>query len=101
MSVFAGRIADTGVDPMPIMEEALRICRQKEGVELLWASPRETYNIYQADQLGVDIITCTTDLIAKLPLQGKDLEDYSLETVQMFLKDSTSLGFKILEDDNH
>ncbi|OAF78791.1 transaldolase [Streptococcus pyogenes] len=100
VSVFAGRIADTGVDPMPIMEEALRICRQKEGVELLWASPRETYNIYQADQLGVDIITCTTDLIAKLPLQGKDLEDYSLETVQMFLKDSTSLGFKILEDDN-
>lgn len=93
VSVFAGRIADTGVDPMPIMEEALRICRQKEGVELLWASPRETYNIYQADQLGVDIITCTTDLIAKLPLQGKDLEDYSLETVQMFLKDSTSLGF--------
>ncbi|CAM3192893.1 transaldolase [Streptococcus dysgalactiae subsp. equisimilis] len=101
VSVFAGRIADIGVDPMPIMEEALRICRQKEGVELLWASPRETYNIYQADQLGVDIITCTTDLIAKLPLQGKDLEDYSLETVQMFLKDSTSLGFKILEDANH
>lgn len=101
VSVFAGRIADTGVDPMPIMEEALRICRQKEEVELLWASPRETYNIYQADQLGVDIITCTTDLIAKLPLQGKDLEDYSLETVQMFLKDSTSLGCKILEDDNH
>ncbi len=100
VSVFAGRIADTGVGPMPIMEEALRICRQKEGVELLWASPRETYNIYQADQLGVDIITCTTDLIAKLPLQGKDLEDYSLETVQMFLKDSTSLGFKILEDAN-
>ncbi len=100
VSVFAGRIADTGVDPMPIMEEALRICRQKEGVELLWASPRETYNIYQADQLGVDIITCTTDLIAKLSLQGKDLEDYSLETVQMFLKDSTSLGFKILEDAN-
>lgn len=101
VSVFAGRIADTGVDPMPIMEEALRICRQKEGVELLWASPRETYNIYQADQLGVDIITCTTDLIAKLPLQGKDLEDYSLETVQTFLKDSTSLGFKILEDAKH
>lgn len=100
VSAFAGRIADTGVDPMPIMEEALRICRQKEGVELLWASPRETYNIYQADQLGVDIITCTTDLIAKLPLQGKDLEDYSLETVQMFLKDSTSLGFKVLEDAN-
>ncbi|MGT2935842.1 transaldolase [Streptococcus castoreus] len=99
VSVFAGRIADTGVDPMPIMEEALRICRQKEGIELLWASPRETYNIYQANQLGVDIITCTSDVIAKLPLQGKNLDAYSLETVQMFLKDSTSLGFKILETD--
>lgn len=98
VSVFAGRIADTGVDPMPIMEEALAICREKEAVELLWASPRETFNIYQADALGVDIITCTSDLIAKLPLAGKDLDQYSLETVQMFLKDSTSLGFKILED---
>ncbi|CAM4094294.1 transaldolase [Streptococcus penaeicida] len=98
VSVFAGRIADTGVDPMPIMEESLAICREKEAIELLWASPRETFNIYQADALGVDIITCTSDLIAKLPLAGKDLDQYSLETVQMFLKDSTSLGFKILED---
>ena len=98
VSVFAGRIADTGVDPVPIMKEALSICRQKDGVELLWASPRETYNIYQADELGVDIITCTSDLIKKLSLNGKDLTEYSLETVQMFLKDSTSLGFKILDD---
>ena len=98
VSVFAGRIADTGVDPVPIMKEALSICRQKDGVELLWASPRETYNIYQADELGVDIITCTSDLILKLSLNGKDLTEYSLETVQMFLKDSTSLGFKILDD---
>ena len=97
VSVFAGRIADTGVDPVPIMKEALSICRQKDGVELLWASPRETYNIYQADELGVDIITCTSDLIQKLSLNGKDLTEYSLETVQMFLKDSTSLGFKILD----
>ena len=97
VSVFAGRIADTGVDPVPIMKEALSICRQKNGVELLWASPRETYNIYQADELGVDIITCTSDLIQKLSLNGKDLTEYSLETVQMFLKDSTSLGFKILD----
>ena len=97
VSVFAGRIADTGVDPVPIMKEALSICRQKDGVELLWASPRETYNIYQADELGVDIITCTSDLIQKLSLNGKDLPEYSLETVQMFLKDSTSLGFKILD----
>ena len=97
VSVFAGRIADTGVDPVPIMQEALSICRQEDGVELLWASPRETYNIYQADELGVDIITCTSDLIQKLSLNGKDLPEYSLETVQMFLKDSTSLGFKILD----
>ena len=97
VSVFAGRIADTGVDSMPIMQEALAICRQKEGVELLWASPRETFNIYQADSLGVDIITCTSDLIKKLELKDKDLTEYSLETVQMFLRDSSSLGFTILE----
>lgn len=97
VSVFAGRIADTGVDPMPIMEEALAICREKEGIELLWASPRETFNIYQADSLGVDIITCTSDLIKKLELKDKDLTEYSLETVQMFLRDSSSLGFTILE----
>ena len=97
VSVFAGRIADTGVDPMPIMEEALAICRQKESIELLWASPRETFNIYQADSLGVDIITCTSDLIKKLELKDKDLTEYSLETVQMFLRDSSSLGFTILE----
>jgi transaldolase len=97
VSVFAGRIADTGVDPMPIMQEALTICRQKEGIELLWASPRETFNIYQADSLGVDIITCTSDLIKKLELKDKDLTEYSLETVQMFLRDSSSLGFTILE----
>ena len=97
VSVFAGRIADTGVDPMPIMQEALAICRQKECVELLWASPRETFNIYQADSLGVDIITCTSDLIKKLELKDKDLTEYSLETVQMFLRDSSSLGFTILE----
>ena len=75
VSVFAGRIADTGVDPVPIMKEALSICRQKDGVELLWASPRETYNIYQADELGVDIINCTSDLIQKLSLNGKDLTE--------------------------
>ena len=97
VSVFAGRIADTGGDPMPIMQEALAICREKEGIELLWASPRETFNIYQADALGVDIITCTSDLIKKLELKDKDLTEYSLETVQMFLRDSSSLGFTILE----
>lgn len=99
VSIFAGRIADTGVDPVPLMTEALKICRTKAGVELLWASPRETFNIYQADAIGVDIITCTSDLIQKLSLKDKDLTTYSLETVQMFLNDSTSLGFKILEDE--
>ena len=98
VSVFAGRIADTGVDPVGISIKKKSICRQKDGVVLLWGSPRETYNIYQADELGVDIITCTSDLIQKLSLNGKDLTEYSLETVQMFLKDSTSLGFKILDD---
>lgn len=98
VSVFAGRIADTGVDPIPIMKESLTLCHQKCSVELLWASPREAYNIYQADELGVDIITCTPDLIQKLSLNGKDLYEYSLETVQMFLRDSTSLGFKIIEE---
>ncbi|MFR7398133.1 MAG: transaldolase [Streptococcus constellatus] len=98
VSVFAGRIADTGVDPILIMKESLTLCHQKSSVELLWASPREAYNIYQADELGVDIITCTPDLIQKLSLNGKDLYEYSLETVQMFLRDSTSLGFKIIEE---
>lgn len=98
VSVFAGRIADTGVDPIPIMKQSLEICRKKSGVELLWASPRETFNIYQANELGVDIITCTSDLIKKLILKNKDLKEYSLETVQMFLKDSMSLGFTILEN---
>lgn len=96
VSVFAGRVADTGVDPEPLMKEALEICRYKQGVELLWASPREVYNVYQADRLGVDIITCTPAIINKLSLKDKDLNEYSLETVQMFLKDSQSLGFSIL-----
>ncbi|MBS4750256.1 transaldolase [Carnobacteriaceae bacterium zg-ZUI78] len=98
VSIFAGRIADTGVDPMPIMQKSLDICREKKAIELLWASPRETFNIYQANALGVDIITCTSDLIQKLSLKDKDLTQYSLETVQMFLRDSQSLGFSILTD---
>ena len=97
MSIFAGCIADSGVDPMPIMQEELDVCRKKEGVELIWASPRATFNIYQADSLGADIITCTSDLIKRLALKDKDLTEFSLETVQMFLRDSSSLGFTILE----
>lgn len=96
VSVFAGRIADTGVDPMPIMKEALAICQTKEGCELLWASPREVLNIYQANELGVDIITCTPAIIKKLSLNGKDLNEYSLDTVKTFCKDSQELGFSIL-----
>ena len=96
VSVFAGRIADTGVDPMPIMKEALAICQTKEGCELLWASPREVLNIYQANELGVDIITCTPAIIKKLSLNGKDLNEYSLDTVKTFWKDSQELALSIL-----
>lgn len=97
VSVFAGRVADTGVDPVPLMRECLTICREKKGCQLLWASPREVLNIYQANDLGVDIITCTPSIIKKYhSLAGKDLTDYSKETVQMFLKDSQALGFSIL-----
>ena len=96
VSVFAGRIADTGIDPEPLMKEALDICHTKAGVELLWASCRETFNIYQADRVGVDIVTATPPQIDKLKMNGKDLEEYSLETVNMFVNDSISLGFSIL-----
>ncbi|MCU9534391.1 transaldolase [Streptococcus sp. CSL10205-OR2] len=96
VSVFAGRVADTGVDPEPLMTSAKTVCQTKDSVELLWASPREVFNIYQADKLGVDIITCTPGIIKKLNLKDKDLEQYSLETVQTFLSDSKSLGFSIL-----
>ncbi|WP_282920001.1 transaldolase [Ignavigranum ruoffiae] len=96
VSVFAGRVSDTGIDPEPLMKEALNICAEKSSIELLWASPREVLNVYQANDLGVHIITCTPSIIKKLSLRNKDLEEYSLETVQMFLKDSQSLGFSIL-----
>lgn len=96
VSVFAGRIADTGVDPLPIMKESLKICNSKSGVKLLWASPREVFNIIQADSIGTDIITCTPELIKKMDIIGKDLDEYSKETVNMFLEDSRSLGFSIL-----
>jgi len=96
VSVFAGRIADTGRDPVPLMKEALSICRAAgQGVELLWASPRELLNIIQAAEIGCDIITVTPDLIKKLELVGKDLAEFSLETVQMFHKDATAAGFKL------
>ena len=96
VSVFAGRIMDTGVDAVPVMKKATEICRQKPGTLSLWASCREVYNIIQADQCETDIITVTNNLLAKLPNLGKDLTQLSLETVQMFANDSAALGFSIL-----
>jgi transaldolase len=95
ISVFAGRIADTGVDPIPHMKACKDALSARPQAELLWASPREVLNVFQADNVGCDIITCTNDLIAKLSLTGKDLIDYSRETVQMFYKDATAAAFSI------
>ena len=96
VSVFAGRIADTGRDPIPLMKEALGMCRAADKkIELLWASPRELLNIVQAAEVGCDIITVTPDLLKKLELVGKDLGDFSLETVQMFYRDAQACGFKL------
>ena len=95
VSVFAGRIADTGVDPVPVMQEALTLLKVAPKAELLWASPREVLNIYQADNIGCHIITATNDLIRKLALGGKDLAEYSLETVQMFYDDAQSASYML------
>jgi transaldolase len=94
VSVFAGRIADTGRDPVPMMREALAMCRAAgSGIELLWASPREVLNLVQAAEVGCDIITMTPDLLKKIELFGKDLADFSLETVAMFHRDAASAGY--------
>jgi transaldolase len=95
VSVFAGRIADTGRDPVPIMAEAVDILRPYSNIELIWASPRELLNIFQADSVGCHIITATHDLLHKLVLVGKDLDDYSLDTVKMFHRDATQAGFEL------
>ena len=95
VSVFAGRIADTGVDPMPIMRESRKIHASQPKAELLWASPRELLNIFQADAMGCDIITVTNDVLAKLALVGKDLDEYSLDTVKMFYRDAAAAGYSI------
>lgn len=95
VSVFAGRIADSGRDPLPIMREALEILRPLPRAELLWASPREALNILQADAIGCPIITVTPDLLAKAAHFNKDLEDFSLETVRMFYRDAAQSGFRI------
>jgi transaldolase len=100
VSVFAGRIADTGRDPMPLMTEAVSVCKaacrgSAAPIELLWASPRELLNLVQAEAVGCDIITVTSDLLQKLSLIGKDLEEFSLETVQMFHRDATVAGYEL------
>jgi transaldolase len=96
VSVFAGRIADTGVDPVPLMTQAVKVLAPLPKAELLWASPREVLNVIQAEACGCQIITATPDVIAKVPLFGKDLGQYSLETVKMFYDDARAAGFKIV-----
>jgi len=95
VSVFAGRVADTGCDPLPIMREATAMINHHLGAELIWASPRELLNVFQADDIGCHIITATSDILAKLMLVGKNLDDYSLETVRMFYNDAQHAGFTL------
>jgi transaldolase len=96
LSVFAGRIADTGVDPIPLMAKAVTAIAHLPKAELLWASPRELLNVIQADECGCHIITATPDVIAKISLIGKNLAQYSLETVKMFHDDARAAGFKLV-----
>jgi transaldolase len=95
VSVFAGRIADAGLDPLPIMREVLGLIKDYPGIELIWASPRELYNVVQADEIGCDIITATNSILKKLPSLGKDLNQFSLETVQMFYDDASEAGYTL------
>lgn len=95
VSVFAGRIADTGRDPLPIMEESLQLLRRRPHTELIWASPRELLNVFHADSIGCDVITVTNDILKKLPQVGKDLDEFSLDTVKMFRDDAVKAGFQI------
>jgi transaldolase len=95
ISVFAGRIADTGRDPIPVMTEAAKISRTRPNTEIIWASPRELLNIFQANQAGVQIITVANDMLAKLSLVGKDLDEYSLDTVKMFRNDAVKAGYSV------
>jgi transaldolase len=95
VSVFAGRIADTGRDPVPLMAKAVEMVSVHPGMELIWASPRELLNIFQADSIGCHIITATSDVLQKLALVGKDLDEYSLDTVKMFRSDAVKSGFNV------
>jgi transaldolase len=95
ISVFAGRIADTGRDPVPLMAAAVELLRPYPNIELIWASPRELLNIFQANDIGCQIITVTNDILKKLLLVGKDLHEYSLETVKMFREDAVKAGYAL------
>jgi transaldolase len=95
VSVFAGRVADSGRDPIPIMRESLDGLRDLAHIELIWASPRELFNIVQAHEIGCDIITVTHEVLKKLPTLGKNLDDFSLETVQMFYEDASTAGYSL------
>ena len=95
VSVFAGRIADTGRDPIPLMAESVGIVNERPDTELIWASPRELLNVYQAEAVGCHIITATTDILNKLGGVGKDLDQFSRETVEMFRRDAAAAGFTI------
>ncbi|HEV8661034.1 MAG TPA: transaldolase [Thermoanaerobaculia bacterium] len=95
VSVFAGRIADTGRDPVPLMRECAEIVKQKPKAQLLWASPRELLNIFQAEECGCHIITVTSDILKKLSMVGKSLDELSLDTVKMFYNDASAAGFKL------
>ncbi len=95
VSVFAGRIADTGRDPLPMMAASVEMLKVAPAAELIWASPRELLNIFQADDIGCQVITVTNDIIKKLSLVGYDLDSYSLDTVKMFYSDAVSAGYKI------
>ena len=95
ISIFAGRIADTGIDPEEVISEAVELVKSKNNIKILWASPRELYNIFQADKLGCDIITVADDIFNKISIIGKDLNEFSLETVKMFYNDALLSNFKI------
>lgn len=95
ISIFAGRIADTGRDPKPLMQEAVAIMAEYTNQELIWASPRELLNIFHADEIGCQVITVTYDILKKLPLIGKSLEEYSLDTVKMFHSDAQKAGYTL------
>jgi transaldolase len=95
VSIFAGRIADTGRDPVPMMSEAVSMLRKTPNAELIWASPRELLNVFQADAIGCHIITATNDILKKLSLVGKDLSSYSLDTVKMFHADAVASGYTL------